>query len=681
MTELLDTSLWARVSGLFDEAIAQPAATRNAFLIAACGGDEVLLREVRSLLDADRADDASLDRGFQQAVVQAATAIDATRPRLERIGRYRIVSEIGEGGMGAVFLAERDDDFDQRVAIKVVRGVLGEHGHRRFRSERQILASLNHPNIARLLDGGATAEGLPYLVMEHVDGIAIDKYCDAHALSIDERLDLFCRVADAVSYAHRSLVVHRDLKPSNILVTVDGTPKLLDFGIAKLLDEDRETALQTAPSMRLLTPEYASPEQIEGAAITTATDIYSLGVLLFELLTGKRPQVTEEAPRPGIGDDLDTVVLHALEKEPARRYSSVEHFVEDIRRYRDGRPVLARPSTWGYRASRFVRRHRAGVATAAVFTIVVVGFAVTLGFVAVRAARERNTSERVTALLVELFSGSSSQTAKGDTVTASELLDRGTERVRRELADRPDLQVRVLDAIGSIYIGLGLPERAQPVLQDSVKAGSTAGAMDSLDRARTLFLLADTLRERRQFVAAEPIAAASVTMGARLIGRHNPQVAQWANSLGLIQHELGKRAEAEALFVDNVQIFRDTLGPEHPMVGTSLLNVATSLRARGDLAGAEQRAREAVLIFRHVFGQARSDSLLQLAGIVQAEGRLGEAEGMLREAIAMREDAYGPAGHPSLAPARQQLAAVLRAEGQAAEAAGLERDAAATPRK
>jgi serine/threonine-protein kinase len=598
---------------------------------------------------------------------------------MERIGRYRIVSEIGHGGMGAVYLAERDDDFHQRVAIKVVRGVLGEHGLRRFRAERQILASLNHPCIAQLIDGGTTAEGLPYLVMEYVDGVALNTYCDAHALTTGQRLALFCRIADAVSHAHRSLVVHRDLKPSNILVTADGTPKLLDFGIAKLLDASDDATLLTAPSMQLLTPEYASPEQVRNAPITTSTDIYSLGVVLYELVAHRRPYrlisklreeleyvvCQQDPPRPGIAADLDTIVLHAMEKDPAPRYASVDHFVEDIRAVSRGRPIQARPSTWRYRSARFVRRHRVGVATAAIFTIVVIGFAIALGFTAARAARERNTSDRVTALLVELFSGSS-QSARGENVTASELLQQGTERVRRELADRPDLQARVLDAIGSIYIGLGLPEKAQSVLKKSADARSSAGAMDSLDRARTLSLLAETLRERRQFAAAEPLAREAVAMGRRVIGRKSPQVAQWGNTLGLIEHELGKRAEAEALFVENAQIFRDTLGPEHPMVGTSLLNLSMSLRARGDFAGAEMRAREALAIHRYTFGSATADSLREVAAGVEGQGRLREAEELLREEVAIRRQTYGPAGHPSLTSAMQRLADVLRAEGQSA---------------
>ena len=707
MKRLLDAGRWAQVSEVFDGVITQPAEDREAFLLTACGDDAELLREVRSLLDADRPDDPALERGFEQALVEVAAEVPEPVGSTARIGRYRVVSEIGQGGMGAVFLAERDDDFRQRVAIKVVRGVVGSDGLRRFRAERQILASLNHANIAQLIDGGTTTDGLPYLVMEHVDGVPIDRYCEARALTVDERLELFCRVAEAVGHAHRSLVVHRDLKPSNILVTTDGVPKLLDFGIAKMLDESPDAALQTAASMRLLTPEYASPEQVHGDSITTATDIYSLGVLLFELLTGKRPYelatrrpeeigrvvCTVDAPRPSsvveprsklsreLAGDLDTIVLTALQKEPGRRYASAGHFVEDVKRYQEGLPVKARPSTWRYRSARFVRRHRAGVAVGAVIAIVVVGFTIALGFAAARAARERNTATRVTALLVEMF-GLSGQSGQGASITASELLERGTERIRRELGDQPDLQAQVLDAIGTIYISLGLPERAQLVLQDSAAARSTAGAIDSLDRARTLGMLADALRTRGQYAAAEPIARASVAMGRRVAGSRNPQVAQWANTLGLVLHELGKDEEAEALFVENAQIFRDTLAPEHPMVAQTLFNTAIVRGARGDLASAERLARDALAIRGRVFGAQEADSLQQLAAILmQTGGRSQEAETLLREAVATRHRAFGAAGHPTIATTIDELAAVLRSNGKTAEADELEREANALRNK
>ncbi|HUU32517.1 MAG TPA: serine/threonine-protein kinase, partial [Vicinamibacterales bacterium] len=340
--------------------------------------------------------------------VTAATA--GAPPPLERLGPYKIVSKIGEGGMGAVYLAERDDDeFLQKVAVKVVRGLLDPERVRQFRAERQILAWLEHANIARLLDGGTTPEGLPYLVMEHVEGVPIDAHCDAQRLTVDERLRLFLTVCDAVSHAHRSLIVHRDIKPTNIMVTDDGVPKLLDFGIARLALDGAPDATAAPADGRMLTPDYASPEVVRGEQVTTAADVYALGVLLYELMTGARPlrfttmtsaeiervvchvaprrasavaiEPLERAPAPAeraalrgttparlrtrLAGDLDAVLGMALDKDQGRRYVSVEALAADLRRHLAGRPVAARPATWPYVAGRFLSRHRWGAGAAA----------------------------------------------------------------------------------------------------------------------------------------------------------------------------------------------------------------------------------------------------------------------------------------------------------------------------
>jgi serine/threonine protein kinase len=382
---------WRRVSELFHEALEHNAGpARDEWLADHCSGDPDLLREVQARLKAGSQRDAD---GFTVPTVDDIGGNDAavaTIALTQRIGPYRVLSELGHGGMATVFLAARDDaEFDQRVAIKVVRGALGTDALRRLRIERQILASLEHANIARLIDGGTTPEGVPYLVMEYVDGLPIDEYCIKHELPIGKRLELFCRVCDAVTHAHNSFVVHRDIKPSNILVTADGTPKLLDFGIAKLLDESLIGAPATVEGLRAMTPDYASPEQVRGEPITTASDVYSLGALLYELLTGKRPLTfrtrqsaeivivvcTAEPRKPStavsegrtskqLAGDLDTITLTALAKEPARRYATAAALADDVRRHLTGLPVMARPSTWRYRSARFVNRHRTGPADA-----------------------------------------------------------------------------------------------------------------------------------------------------------------------------------------------------------------------------------------------------------------------------------------------------------------------------
>ncbi len=397
---------WPRVNELFDAAAELREPERTQFLEQECADDPALRVEVETLLAADEeaADFIEQPVGYIPMELFAESGNEVAG---QEFGAYRIIREIGRGGLGTVYLAERADKaFDKQVALKLVRrGLDTEDILRRFRHERQILAQLEHPNIARLLDAGSTDDGLPYFVMEYVQGATLSEFCDGQKLDTNERLQLFRKVCDAVSYAHQNLVVHRDLKPSNILVTEDGTPKLLDFGIAKLLTPEEEAMTQTMPALRVMTPEYASPEQIKGGAITTSSDVYSLGVLLYELLTGQKPYrltsrsveeisraVTDQEPtRPSdnqpseishqksLRGDLDNIILMALRKEPERRYATVERFSEDIRRHLEGLPVSARQATFRYRAEKFVRRNKGAVAAALLlFLAIMTGMVATL---------------------------------------------------------------------------------------------------------------------------------------------------------------------------------------------------------------------------------------------------------------------------------------------------------------
>ena len=412
---------WRRIDELFRTIADRPLAEREALLTRVCGGDDELRREVLELLAHDPPD------SFLHDPIKHATVAVAHEPKDDllntRIGPYRLTRLIGHGGMGAVYEAVRDDDqFQHQVALKLIkRGMDSDFVRDRFLRERQILASLDHPHIARLFDGGTTRDGLPYFVMEFVNGISITDYCRQQEQSLNDKLKLFRKVCSAVQHAHQKLVIHRDLKPSNILVTADGTPKLLDFGIAKLLSPDLSEAFtRTETALRLMTPDYASPEQVRGHTITTATDVYSLGVVLYELLAEQRPYQFEtyapqeieraicdtEAPRPSdlarqhsdartklakqLTGDLDTIVLMALRKEPERRYQSVEQFSEDIRRYLSGLPITARPDTFRYRAGKFVRRHKAAVGALALLGLLTIALAI----LTVRLTRERNLAER-----------------------------------------------------------------------------------------------------------------------------------------------------------------------------------------------------------------------------------------------------------------------------------------------
>jgi serine/threonine protein kinase len=441
---------WARIRQIFEGALERPPSDRAAYLRVVCARDDELRREVESLLDHHNESflaEPAINLG--QTLLYADES-EGEYPEGYRVGPYQLDRRIGRGGMGSVWVAARvDHEYEKKVAVKLVRRGMDSHEIlRRFRLERQVLAGLDHPNIARLIDGGSTPDGLPYLVMEYVEGTPITEYCESRKSTITERLRLFRAVCAAVQYAHSNLVVHRDIKAGNILVTPDGVPKLLDFGIAKVLRSDLSTLemAQTRPEMRPMTLDYASPEQVRGEPIATATDVYSLGVLLYKLLTGKMPYGVEtrsrtalqhaicevEPRRPSsvimtdseaaipqatqklevvevveetrdkarkrlkkkLAGDLDVIILKALRKEPPRRYASVEQFSEDIRRYMEGRPVIARSDTLGYRAAKFVRRNAAAVAAAATISLALIVSAIGSSYYARVAARQRDLAEQ-----------------------------------------------------------------------------------------------------------------------------------------------------------------------------------------------------------------------------------------------------------------------------------------------
>ncbi len=509
---------WRRIEELFHQAADLVPAERAAFLDRACAGDQGFRHEVESLLAAD----APQDRFLQAAVAQAAERLPAdpdegTELIGQRVGRYSIAHLIGKGGMGSVYHAVRDDEFRMEVALKLLkRGTDTEAALSRFRAERQILAALQHPNIARLLDGGATESGLPYFVMEYVDGRPLLEY--AAPLSTRQRLELFRSVCAAVQYAHQNLVVHRDLKPGNILVTADGAPKLLDFGIAKLLDPESggATMTLTAAGGRLMTPDYASPEQVRGELVTTATDVYSLGVVLYELLTGQRPYhletsspvaiekviCLEEPKKPSVLNqhldrDLDNIVLLALRKEPQRRYASVEQFSEDIRRYLEGRPVRARKDTLGYRVNKFMRRNKLGVAVAALAAIGAVAGVVAVNLHARRAEyRFRQVRKLANTVLFDL--NAEIESLAGST-KARELLVKTSleylDSLAAEARDDPTLQLELATAyekVGDVqgnsrFSNLGRPEASLEsygkALAIAQRLGSSRPALEVLARS------------------------------------------------------------------------------------------------------------------------------------------------------------------------------------------------------
>lgn len=493
----MDESRLAHLIALFEQALSVPHEQRPEFVRQVSGDNTALRRELGSLLDAEGSAAQYFDDLADRVVSPAYAALaDAATvgPRWEgrRVGAYRLVREIGRGGMSRVFLAERaDGEFEQQVALKLLRpGFDSDIDVMRFRAERQILASLNHPNIARLLDGGVTDDALPYLVLEYIDGVPVDRYCHSRDLSTRQRLELFLAIADAVEYAHRNSVVHRDLKPSNILVTSDGTVKLLDFGVAKLLEQHAPGARPTTRTThRWMTPDYAAPEQIRGKAITPRTDVYQLGAALYELLAGRTPfghcgdtihelerAILEQDPDSlahTLGGDLDAIVLKALRKNPDERYASASEFVDDVRRHLTGHPVHARRQTLGYRSRRLVYRNRFRLVGAGGIVMVLVTFVTTFSVEHERSRRALaaltsrvGAADTVPTFVSELLALKSAE-GLPDTAAARRLVQWGVTYAR-EASRQPQRQAQVLEAAGIVQTKLREFDGAFPLLQEAL---------------------------------------------------------------------------------------------------------------------------------------------------------------------------------------------------------------------
>jgi serine/threonine-protein kinase len=604
-----------------------------------------------------------------------------------RLGAYRILHEIGRGGMAIVYLAERADGaFAQRVAVKVVRrGIDTDDTLRRFVQERQIVASIEHPGIARLLDGGLSDEGRAYLVMEHVEGLPLDRYADEARLTVGARLDLFAQICDAVESAHRRLVIHRDIKPGNVLVTGEGVAKLVDFGVAKILAPDVADGPgpMTRADVRVMTPEYASPEQFLREPLTTATDVYSLGVVLYELLAGRRPFEDEEttphelerarlgrdpAPPsvacgqasarsdPGtraaarsttpaalarrLRGDLDTVVLMALRREPDRRYASVAALRADLDRHAAGLPVLARPSTLRYRANRFIRRNRAAVAVAGLLVLAIAaGTAATL-IQANAAAREGRRAEAIRDFLVGVFEVSDPARARGEAVTARELLDRGSERVESDLAGDPLLRADMRAVLGRLYLRLGLFDEATGHLTDALALRRQAGAA-SRQIVESLRDLASVRLEAGAFDEAGALIQEALAL-ARALGSADPAVAATMGDLGAVHRAKGDYAASESIHREAVAIWRAIGDPAGTAAALDGLGVALDLG--GKPAEAVATLEEAIALGRLAHGEGERRVVLtecNLAGALHRAGRLDASLAAFKRCVARRRQILG----------------------------------------
>ena len=736
---------WYQLEPLLDEAMSLARSDAHVLLAPSCGGDAELVAWIDRFLDG-AADEAFPVTLAPEVVASAMAFDDPAVPAVDaRFGAYRIVRELGRGGMGAVYLAERaDGQYEQQVALKMVHGGLGTSVTReRFLRERQILARLEHPNVAHLVDGGITDAGQSWFAMEYVDGEPLDAYCDRRQLQVGERLALFLSVCDAVQAAHQRLVIHRDLKPSNILVTLDGQVKLLDFGIARLVHDTDAGVTQTG--LRAFTPEYASPEQWRGDPVTTGSDVYSLGVVLYELLAGARPHALRGHPetewplivlqhavappssvvspraaaargatvdrlRRRLREELDTIVMTALRVESERRYRTVEQLASDVRRHLAGHMIAARPDTWRYRTHKFVRRHRVGVAAGAVVLVSLLGGTAGVAWQARRAEREATRAIAARQFLAGVFRESDPTNARGDSLTAGDMLDRATRRLDSLFVGQPLVKFDLLMSLGEIYRNLGrfpaadsLASRAL-LLADSVdvdreQAKATAtillgsvrvdagdllsadtlvqrgirshdrGAISDTALAGALSILGAIKRQQYAFVESDAAYRQAIAIAERTGVDSLTLVAYW-NDFGVMLMEAGRYQAADSALSRTINYERIHLPANHPGLTLTLMNRAMVRDYLGDKDSAAVIEAEVLRIQRHNYprGHERvAEALNTLAFARMDGGDFAGADSLFREAGEMLQRLFGR-DHMSILIVRNNRARIALLAGHPREA-------------
>ncbi|TVR18255.1 MAG: serine/threonine protein kinase [Balneolaceae bacterium] len=707
---------WKQLSRIFDMVLTLPPEGRTDYIKRVCGEDTELEDKIREMLSQLEESDRFFEErlGKNEKLIQELDALISEQAYTDdyfegkKIGRWDIQELIGHGGMGRVYKVQRVDEsgIKQTGALKVIHKNLLTPSHmERFRLEQHILSGLQHPNISGFVDSGITADRVPYMVMEYVAGENILEYSNNRKLPIEERLKLFTTICKAIQYAHTSLVIHRDLKPENIFVTKEGRIKILDFGIAKLVDPNlyEGSAIETQPGMRMLSLEYASPEQISGKMVTTSTDLYSLGILLSKLLTGLHPfdlnnlsykeveqRLLEEDPPLAskrfmgsskidlkkqlakergttivelagrLKGDLDAIIYKSLHKDPERRYGSVEALITDLERYQKSLPVSARPDTFGYRSRKFILRNRWAMAAAAMIFIVLIGGITATMYQAKQAEQSAREAEQVSAFLAQIFDGSDPNRANDGSMTARELLDQGYDRALNELEDEPLLQAQILSMIGNIYSNLGLYEPSYQAISRSV-------ALFQQERERSPRLAAAMLRlanlEYRldNFDAAADAARQALDLSIRLNGADHPETASVMNTLAMSLEELGEKEEAYQYYRRIIDLRRGQ--PEQGSnLAINLNNLAISLQNDGQYEEADALFSEAVELIENVLGSEHPFMAYILngySGLHQDRGDYHLAEENLRQALAIGQAIF-PETHPFIGVVQYNLAELFR---------------------
>jgi non-specific serine/threonine protein kinase/serine/threonine-protein kinase len=667
--------------------------------------------------------------GGESTVDGSAKGVAAARAE-DRIcvGPYVLIRKLGEGGMGQVWLAEQEAPVKRLVALKLIKGGLYDSAVlQRFESERQTLAIMNHPAIAKVFDAGSTNDGQPYFVMEYVDGLPISRYCDNKKLQIRERLELFIKICEGVQHAHQKAIIHRDLKPSNILVVeVDGkaTPRIIDFGVAKAIstqsgaEQTQFTEIGALVGTRgFMSPEQADPSVLD---VDTRSDVYSLGAVLYVLLTGMLPfdseagkkkpidemlrQLREEDPpspsskvstgretataaaeRRGtrtkhlvksLQGDLDWITMKAVDKDRAQRYGTPSELAADIERYIENRPVVARPASKVYRLKKYVQRYRLAVAAISGAALLLVAFAITQAVQLRRTTRERDRANRITEFMTNMFKVSDPSEAKGNAITAREILDRASKDIDSGLAKDPELQAQMMAIMGDVYDNLGLYPRAQLLQQHTMEVRQRVLGLESPDTLRAMHALAWILEQQGHYAEAEKLQRKTLDVQRRVLGPEHPDTLATTNDLATVLNFEGHYAEAERLDRDTLNVQMRILGPENANTLGTMQNLASVLTYEVRYAEAERLDRETLGIRRRTLGPEHPSTLgtmHNLASILSDEGRYAEAEKLDRETLGIRLRVLGPE-HPDTLTTMHNLASYLNQEGHYAEAEKLHRE-------